>query len=336
MKDRRKLREKYRELIVLSEENRDSTQWEKPEKLKEILATANELHGHVTKPREHAADTELLSTLAASGLSHAKKSLVWGKRLNTAKDLVNALKCEYLPGWTPKEATADQNLEEFDWEKAGAFASNYLNTVVGVTTMFGPFQDLMPKEARQASRRGPRQKLGEHVNPDELEDAQACCSEQQKTDKNMEEMLNILLDADNLDADGSVKMAELIFNPKSFSQTVENIFTLSFLVKDGRVKVVENTNDGCIMVSAMTRSREGVTQQMGQVQFISSFSMKTWRLMKEKIRESSCLMKHRTAEDLGLEVPESPDDAPPPRRKRASQQSPPRRRAAARRIMLDM
>ena len=76
--------------------------------LKEILSKANKLHENVTKPREHAKDTELLCTLAASGLTHAKKSLLAGKRLNTAKDLVNALKCEYLAGWTPDASSAGQ------------------------------------------------------------------------------------------------------------------------------------------------------------------------------------------------------------------------------------
>ena len=109
-----------------------------------------------------------------------------------------------------------------------------------MTTMFGPFQDLAPKAARQASRRRGRERLGELVNPDELEDAAACCQEQQETDKNMEEMMTILRDSSKLDHHGRVGFSELVFNPKSFAQTVENIFTLSFLVKDGRVTLADN------------------------------------------------------------------------------------------------
>lgn len=243
----------------------------------------------MTKPREHAADTELLQTLAASNLASAKRNLLTGKRLNTAKDLVTSLKCEYLRGWTPEQSSktqvslsamcsrhptlsdsrffclflsyfsslfrtgtdrppphvhgpafATQRLEDFSWGGLGAFACEYLNTVVGMTTMFGPFQDLAPKAARQASRRRGRERLGELVNPDELEDAAACCQEQQETDKNMEEMMTILRDSSKLDHHGRVGFSELVFNPKSFAQTVENIFTLSFLVKDGRVTLADN------------------------------------------------------------------------------------------------
>ena len=143
-----------------------------------------------------------------------------------------------------------QSAEDLAWDKLGAFSSDYMNSVVGVTTLFGPFQDLMPKEARQATRRRGRERLGDLVNPDELEDAQACCSEQQETDKNMEEMLNVLLDPSCLDDKGRAPFPELVFNPNSFSQTVENVFTLSFLVKDGRAKLQDNPQKkGGILVS---------------------------------------------------------------------------------------
>ena len=86
--------------------------------------------------------------------------------------------------------------------------------------------DTQIKERRVAQRIR-RDPVGPAVAPDSVADTKA----DQQTDQAMKRMVKILRNKKHQNE--TLTVEQLSANPKSFSQFIENIFTLSFLVKDG-------------------------------------------------------------------------------------------------------
>jgi hypothetical protein len=81
-------------------------------------------------------------------------------------------------------------------------------------------------KARKAIIRQKRAAAEAVLHPDELQDIHE--EEKQETDRNMENMWRQLK---RVTPGSSVCLTHLVCNHSSFAQTVENIFTLSFLVR---------------------------------------------------------------------------------------------------------
>lgn len=72
-------------------------------------------------------------------------------------------------------------------------------------------------------------------------------------------------------------------NPDSFSQTVENLFHLSFLVRDGKVEISdEEDEDGgpvAILMSAVPPTADDYDAGAQKKQSVFHFDMRMWKVL---------------------------------------------------------
>ncbi|KAG2426590.1 hypothetical protein HXX76_012906 [Chlamydomonas incerta] len=243
----------------------------------------------VQKAKEVAASAEIFRNLAECNNEQANKLVQ--KQGRGPMDLVQALRRAFVHTANPQVDGAEDPMA-FCWGELGASAEHLRRPARGASCMFGPML-AQPKERKAPAQRQKRQAPAELVRPEEKDCMVEGNEEKQDTDRNMEVMWRIIK-AQNSPLVG---FPELVLNTASFAQTVENIFTLSFLVRDNHVALVEDEQRGwCVRPleggkakAAQQQAAEGIPQ----LQFIMSFHLNDWEEMKAFVRRSDCLMPHR-------------------------------------------
>nr|DAD29994.1 TPA_asm: hypothetical protein HUJ06_031462 [Nelumbo nucifera] len=220
--ERRVLRSHYLAMKNLINEERDDISRVDSDKFRMIINQVENLHQLVQKPREQVADAEALLDIASTLVTSVKSH---GNEGTTAADFVTSLLNFGQHGGL--SANTEDARNSVAWGEVGIAVSDVFRRVNGCCTMLGPM-DTEVKQRRVAAQRK-RVRPTESARPEELHDAGA--EERTDTDINMATMFDILRKKKK------VGLENLVLNRKSFAQTVENIFALSFLVKDGRASI---------------------------------------------------------------------------------------------------
>ncbi|KAJ0250352.1 Non-structural maintenance of chromosomes element 4 A [Hirschfeldia incana] len=295
--DRRILRSQYLSLIHKISDSKDDLTRVDSDKFSRIFSEFENLHQKVQKPREQVADAEafldIANTIMSSVKSHSATTGV------SPAEFVNALVNTFGQASLGVDDTAPP--VSMKWKDLGLAVCSTVFVSCGCSTMLGPMDTELKERKRAVYRK--RTKPGEGVRPDEVDDTQS--EEKTDTDKNMAIMFNILGQKKR------VRLENLVLNRRSFAQTVENLFALSFLAKDGRVEIIVDKNGSHF---ALPRNAPAANLVMsGEViynHFVFRFDFKDWKLMSEMVPMGEELMPHREAAIASSSGPSASADFP--------------------------
>ncbi|KAG0303156.1 nuclear protein [Dissophora globulifera] len=225
----RKIRQEYRQLIDETEVNRKELMNPKNNQLLATVDKANKLYRRVEGTHEATLDAKLLVMSADLGMQKAKHLRMGQGGFDET---------EYLSRLVNKMGghDIDNEQQDMDWSKIGRMALKWTQKVPSMDFMLGPMS--VEHKSRAVTN---RQRIVRDPNamrkPQELREEDIARQENETT-KNVMQIAGILEQLTE-----KVNLFKLIINPESFGQTVENIFYLSFLVRDGKASIMEEDVD---------------------------------------------------------------------------------------------
>lgn len=221
----------------------------------------------------------------------------------TQKEIVTALKKYMNPDTlfgdeeetelrgTPQER-ANETFNSFDWQKLGRWFYLQSNVAVPSHFLYGPL-------ATKRRKAGPRARtVDDTVSSRDKTTAQKVTATdiqedpEQSTSHIVRTVYGVLNDAD----EERVNLFKFFINPRSFAQSVENLFYTSFLVRDGKIKV-DIDEEGFPFVEIPDDSSEIDVESAPVSHHIATLDVPTWKALIEKFNITELLIPHRDMEE---------------------------------------
>ncbi|KAK4758147.1 hypothetical protein SAY87_019448 [Trapa incisa] len=274
--DRRFLRSQYLALKSRIHDERDDLLGSDSDKFATIIKEVENLHQLVDKPREQVADAEALLDISNALITSVRSFSSEGA---TPLDFITGLLKDFGQSRIVSGASASESDQiSVRWKDLGLSVLTIFQKGYGCCTMLGPMDTQLKQRKVSVRQKDPRPT--ECAQPEKLDSDK---EEKTDTDKNMLTMFEILR------KQKIVRLENLILNRTSFAQTVENLFALSFLVKDGRAEISVD-KDGTHFVSPRNAPAAG---KVAYSHFVFRFDFLDWKFMLDKVAVGEELMPHR-------------------------------------------
>ncbi|KAJ8248195.1 hypothetical protein GJAV_G00239390 [Gymnothorax javanicus] len=278
---RRLIRHQYRELINSVYQCREDFLNPANDKLTEVLKKADQLFAKVRQAREAALDAQVLVLACDLGKEKSTQLRADGSSFDPstyAEHLLTFMGLNRLEEEDSDEAgtsTPGGYLPRDAWQKLGSEVQHCFRTAPSFHFMLGSFmaEPPPPRQRVERQRKAPSKDV-KRMMPTQVKKMEE--SHQEATEKEVERILGYLQQYHQEDPDTPISYFEFVIDPKSFSRTIENIFHVSFLIRDGLARIYLDT-DKLPYIAPMEQGEAEGGEGSCRQQCVISLSQSSWK-----------------------------------------------------------
>lgn len=284
----KQLRGEYRSLKKATKEKEPEILTLREPTFREFIEKGNLLGQRVDTVGIAVEDVQQVRRMAEYGAQIGRTVEKESVRIFSPDELVESISRLY--------SKYDSSEGEIDWTKIGRLAEGYMRTVPSVTFMNGPLLAdfvIKPRKAKEALERKEPEAL---VKVQQVDGSK---EEKTMTDERCREM------AARLNEVKEMGYFEFVINPDSYTQTVENMYDLSYLVKVSNAGIA--LKDGELpTVKPMVKPRKE-TWEAGLMsnQCIFSITKRQWAELKHVLNIKKSFLPHRAENEDAIEESEA-------------------------------
>ncbi|KAF8210397.1 Nse4 C-terminal-domain-containing protein [Mycena galopus ATCC 62051] len=297
--ERRVVRKGYRSLAKSVEEHQHNLNDYSAQQLTDQVKKADELFHRVKGPQEATLDSAFLLMASNMGAQKAR-AMKSGSGSFDIDDFVSKL-VTFMGGGKQLDVDNDSDGEDAEvqggplaWDRIGRKALAKSHRVPAMGFMLGPLS--IEQKKRNFTKRAKFEKDKADMRaPQEIKEEDIARAENETT-KNVATLETLLAEED-----GPINLFTFVINPDDFAQSVENIFYLSFLIRDGKV-ALETQDDGQVVIYICQQPDDAdYIAGLKKRQIVLEFDKATWQRAKEvfKITKSKIPQRPPARTKLG-------------------------------------
>ncbi|TMW55232.1 hypothetical protein Poli38472_013123 [Pythium oligandrum] len=270
--DRRQVRWKERELYQEMKENATELAKLNSNRFQATTQELDEMYENVCYPREANLDASNLDEL---NMAVAKQSQALGASDLTKYDVSDLIR-------SGREACVSESNGRFDWETIGSAAGACFQSVPEISFLFGLMNTQVVHKERKRARRAKEDENVQASQPSEYTS---------KKDRKDAQARRLEVLQNSMEENRKRGLFEIVVNAQSFTQTVENMFDMSFLVRNGAVEIGVDDRGLPYLENHEGRAEENIP---AQTQTIISITPEQWQDIAEAWQVEEPLVGHRT------------------------------------------